>query len=994
MSTTAHRLAEGGLIDRTLPVEFRFDGRRYSGFAGDTLASALLANGVRLFGRSFKYHRPRGVLSAGPEEPNALVELGRGAWREPNTPASTIELYAGLEAASQNRLPSLRCDLLAASGRLAPLFAAGFYYKTFMWPARFWERVYEPLIRRAAGLGRAAAAPDPDSYEKSHLFCDVLVIGGGPAGLAAALAAGRSGARVVLCERDARLGGRLLAEAETVDGRPGAAWAEAAASELASLPETRVLRRASVFGAYDHGTYAVLERVADHRASPPAGAVRQRYWRIVARRAVLAAGAVERALVFNGNDRPGVMLAGAVRTYLNRFAVAPGRSVVVLTAGDDGWRTVADCARLGIGLAAVVDRRAEVPSRQVDLARLVHARLFPAGSVVGTGGALGLRSVGIRDAAGRVHRVAADLLAMAGGWNPAIGLACHLGDRPVWNPTANAFVAGALPAGMALAGAAGGQAALPAALASGAKAGAEAAFDCGFAGADRSPPCAALAEREAPAPIWLPAGAPAKAFVDFQHDVTAADIALAHREGFRSAEHLKRYTTLGMATEQGRTGGTMGLAIMAALTGRSLAETGAPISRPPDTPVAIAALAAEHRGREFRPTRLPPAHGWAAESGARFAEAGAWMRAQGFPRPDERAWRATVTREVTAVRQAVGVCDVSTLGKIELTGPDAGIFLDRLYVNRFSNLRPGRVRYGLMLREDGFVLDDGTTARLGPERFVMTTTTSGAERVLSHMEFCHQVLWPDLDVHFLPVGDGWAQFALSGPRARAVLLKLLDPGQDVSNAAFPHMGAAELGAIGGVAARVFRISFSGELAYEIAVPARHGEACIRRIMAEGAAHGIVAYGTDALGVLRIEKGHPAGAELNGQTTVRDLGLTRMVSTTKDFIGRAMSERPALVAAQRPTLVGLRAVDPSRRLHAGAHLLTSGAAPTAANDHGWVSSASFSPTFGRWIGLGFLAGGASRIGEVVTACNPLRGESLQVEAVARCQYDPAGDRLHA
>ena len=984
---TSHRLPSGGLIDRAASLEFRFDGSAYNGFAGDTLASALLASGVRLFGRSFKYHRPRGVFSAGPEEPSALVELGAGARREPNTPATTQELYAGLEAVSQNRFPSLRFDLLAASGRLGPLFAAGFYYKTFMWPARFWERVYEPLIRRAAGLGRAAVAPDPDIYEKSHLFCDVLVIGAGPAGLAAALAAARAGARVVLCERDWRLGGRILSECETIDDRPGPSWASTAAVELASFPEIRILSRTTVFGAYDHGAYAALERVSDHLASPPPDTPRQRLWSIVARRAVLAAGAVERALVFGGNDRPGVMLAGAVRTYLNRFAVVPGRNAIVLTAGDDGWRTVADCARLGINVSAIVDRRADLPPRHVELARRLDARLFPAGQVAGTQGALGLRAVAIRDAAGRLHRLPADLLAVAGGWNPAIFLASHLGDRPAWNDAAHAFTASALPPGLTLAGAAAGHPSLAAALATGAAAGAQAARDCGFS-ADPTPPRSAPADDSPPAPLWIPSlPLPPKSFVDLQHDVTASDIALAHREGFRAAEHLKRYTTLGMATEQGRTGATMGTALMAALTGRPLAEIGVPIARPPESPVAIAALAAEHRGRDFRPTRLPPAHLWAAERGARFAEAGAWLRAERFPLPNESDWQATVAREVTAVRTEAGVSDVSTLGKIELTGPDVGIFLDRLYVNRFSNLRPGRARYGLMLREDGFAFDDGTTARLGPERFLMTTTTAHAERVLAHMEFCHQILWPDLDLDFIAVTDRWAQFAIAGPRARAILERVLDAGQDISNEAFPFMQAAEMRALDGATARLFRISFSGELAYEIAVPARYAESCIARIVEAGA----TPYGTDALSALRIEKGHPAGAELNGQTTARDLGLARICSTSKDYIGRAMAGRPALLAPDRPALVGLRA---SQHLPAGAHLLPINAAPTATNDQGWVSSSCFSPTFGRWIGLGFLAGGTTRIGETLIAANPLQNESLEVEITAPCQYDPAGERLHA
>ena len=999
------RLSTGGLIDRTITLPFRFDGRDLSGLQGDTLASALLANGVRLVGRSFKYHRPRGILTAGSEEPNALVALRDGARREPNTPATMVELFAGLQAESQNHFPSLHFDLLAANNLVSPLLKAGFYYKTFMWPAAFWERVYEPLIRRAAGLGRASGLPDPDSYERATLFCDVLVIGAGPAGLAAALAAGRRGARVVLCDEDFSPGGRLLAEDGMVDDQPGAAWAAAAVAELAALPEVRLLRRTTVFGVYDHGTYGALERVADHRPQPgspqsetphPDGRTdrtqepRQRCWHIISRRAVLAAGATERPLVFPGNDRPGVMLAGAVRAYLNRFAVAPGRTIVIATSGDEGWRTLTDCIRHGVHVATVIDRRADVPAPLQALAAQAGARVFAGGRVATVRGASGVRSVEVADASGAVHRVSADVLAMAGGWNPALALSTHLGGKPVWQESVSAFLPGELPPGMLVAGAAGGKWGLAAALADGAQAGADAAACCGF---DGPPPARLRAEpsQEAVSALWLPQPG-GKGFVDFQHDVTVDDVALAHREGFRSVEHLKRYTTLGMAGDQGRTANVNGLAIMAALTGQSIEQTGTTRLRPPYTPVAIGALAGHDRGRDFRPTRLTPAHAWAVAQGAVFTEAGAWLRASHFPRAGDADWLATASREALAVRQAVGVCDVSTLGKIEMVGPDCGSFLDRLYINTFSTLPVGRARYGVMLREDGLVLDDGTVARLAPDRFIISTTTANAGAVLSHMEFCHQVLWPELEVHFVSVTDRWAQFALAGPRARAVLAAALDPGCDVANAAFPAMAAGTASMLGGVGVRLFRISFSGELAYEIAVPAEHGDAAIRALIAAGEPCGIRPYGTEAMAILRVEKGHPAGGELNGQTTARDLGLERMMAKRKDFIGRALAQRPALLAPDRPSLVGLRPVDRTSRLRAGAHFIPLGAETTIAHDQGWMSSAAFSPTLGHWIGLGFLAGGRARQGERIQAADPLRGESIAVEVVAACQVDTEGARL--
>jgi sarcosine oxidase subunit alpha len=979
----------GGLVDRARPLRFSFDGRVMTGFAGDTLASALLANGVRLVGRSFKYHRPRGILSAGPEEPNALVELRTGARREPNTRATGIELYDSLEALSQNRWPSLAFDLSAVNSWFAPFIKAGFYYKTFMWPAALWEKLYEPLIRRAAGLGRAAGAEDPDHYEKAFAFCDVLVIGSGPAGLSAALAAGRAGARVILCEEDFVIGGRLLSERQEIEGVEGHAWAARAVAELESLPEVRVMRRTSVFGVYDHGTYGVVERVSDHLAAPPEHEPRQRAWRVVAKRTVVAAGAIERPMVFAGNDRPGVMLAGAVRTYLNRFAVAPGQRAVVCTSGDDAWRTAADLARAGVEVAAVVEARAAVD--EAVAAQAQGARVMLGAEIVATHGFRTLAAVAVRDAAGRVERIACDLLAMSNGWNPTVHLTCHLGGKPAWDEAIAAFVPGALPPGMAVAGAASGRLTLADALADGARLGGEAAAACGFETPPAPAPSAAP-EQSASTPLWKAPVKGDKAFVDLQNDVTAADVTLAHREGFRPVEHLKRYTTLGMATDQGKTSNLPGLAMMAALTGRSIPEVGTTVFRPPYTPVAIGALAGPHRGREFRPTRLTPAHAWAEEEGAVFVEAGAWLRAQYFPRPGERNWLETVNREVATVRAAVGVCDVSTLGKIDIQGTDAAEFLERVYINRWKSLAVGRARYGLMLREDGFVMDDGTTSRLGEAHFLMTTTTANAAKVMQHLEFCHQVLWPELDLAMVSVSEQWAQFSIAGPRSRDVLRAVVDPAYDLSNEAFPHLAAGAVTVGGGIPARLFRISFSGELAYELAVPAAYGEAAIRAVVAAGAPFGIAPYGTEALSVLRIEKGHVAGAELNGQTTARDLGLSRMMSTKKDFIGRSMAERPALVDPERPTLAGFRPVEPGQRLRAGAHFIPLGAPATAEYDEGHMTSVAFSPTLGHWIGLGLLRRGPERIGERVRAFDPVRGGDVAVEICGPAFVDPAGERF--
>jgi heterotetrameric sarcosine oxidase alpha subunit len=985
------RLSSGGLIDRGKPLSFRFDGKDYAGFAGDTLASALLANGVKLVGRSFKYHRPRGIFTAGAEEPNALVTLRDGARREPNTKATTVELYDGLDSISQNRWPSLDFDILAINQLFSPLFVGGFYYKTFMWPAAFWEKVYEPLIRRAAGLGQASGLPDPDRYEHATAHCDVLVIGSGPAGLAAALAAGRAGARVILCEEDFRLGGRLLSEYRTIDGLRGAEWVERVEAELASLPEVRIFRRTSVFGVYDGGVYGAIERVSDHLPRPLEHQPRQKLWQIVARRAINAMGAIERPIVFGGNDRPGVMLASALRSYVNRFAVAPGRSIAVFTATDAGWKTAADLIRAEIPVEIVIDPRPTVPNALSQPVARAGTRILLDAVVTNAVGGRGLRRIDVLKN-GRMIKLAVDTLAVSGGFNPQIGLTTHLGGSPRWSDEISAFVPGDLPPGMTVAGAAAGHFKLAECLAEGAACGSAAAAELGFSAASRSAPEARDETTEIKA-LWQVEGAHSKAFVDLQNDVTAKDVEIAYREGFRAVEHLKRYTTLGMATDQGKTSNLNGHALMANLTGRTVPEAGTTRFRPPHVPIAIGALAGPHVGIHFKATRYAAGHGWALEQGASMVEAGQWLRPRWFSRPGEKEWLESVTREAKTVRAAAGICDVSTLGKIDIQGRDAGAFLDRVYVNMFSSLAIGKAHYGLMLREDGFVLDDGTTARLGPDHYVMSTTTGNAGKVMQHLEFCHQVLWPELDVAMVSVTEQWAQYAVAGPRSRELLQNLLGDTLDLSDGAFPFLAYAEFN-WAKVPVRLFRISFSGELAYEIAVPANYGDSLMRALARAGEPLGAAPYGSEALGVLRIEKGHVSVNELNGQTTAGDLGLGRMLSTKKDFVGRMLARRPALVDPDRPTLSGFMPVDAGERLRAGAHFLAVGARPTAENDEGYMTSVAYSPHLESWIGLGLLRHGPQRIGERVRAYDPVRKGDVEVEIVQPVFVDPEGTRLHA
>ena len=972
----------GGLIDRSQTLRFRFEGRDYTGHPGDTLASALLANGVRLVGRSFKYHRPRGIVAAGSEEPNALVELREGARQEPNTRATVTELYDGLVARAQNYRGALDRDFLAVNDLLSPFFAAGFYYKTFMWPKAFWEKLYEPAIRAAAGLGRLSMEADPDSYDKGFLHCDLLVIGAGAAGLAAALTAGRTGARVILADEDFRAGGRLLSESHLLDGAPATDWVGRVLAELASLPNVRIMPRTTVWGAFDHGVYGALERVSDHVAVPQAGALRQTLWRITAKRIVLAAGATERHIPFANNDRPGIMLAGALRAYANRWAASPARRVAVFTNNDDGHRTALDLMAKGIEVSAVIDSRPEAQAQG-------KYPLFAGAVVSDTKGRLGLERIAVTRE-GRTMWVEAGALGVSGGWNPNVHLASHHRGRPVWDAARLAFVPApeGLPPGLIAAGGATGDGSTAAALASGARAAVAALEQIGRTAALPDLPRAEDNEAR-PQAFWHVPGK-GRAFVDFQNDVTVKDIRLAHQENMRPVEHLKRWTTLGMATDQGKTSNVTALAVMAELTGKTIPETGTTIFRPPYSGVPLAALGGGDTGKQFRPYRLTPSHEWAKAQGAAFVEVGQWMRAQYFPRPGETSWRETVDREVLATRKGVGICDVTTLGKVDVQGRDAGLFLDRIYANAMASLKVGMVRYGLMLREDGHAWDDGTCARLEEDHYVVTTTTANAGTIFRHMEFCRQCLWPELDVQLISTTDAWAQFSVAGPNARKLLERVTD-GFDLSNEAFPFMACAPLTVCGGLRARLFRISFSGELAYEIAVPARYGNALMARLIEVGADLGATPYGTEALGVLRIEKGHAAGNELNGQTTAQMLGMGRMVSRKKDAIGTVLSRREGLRTENR-SLVGLQPVDPAVPVVAGSHLFAAGAERNTWTDQGWITSACFSPHLGSMIGLGFLSDGAARIGEVITAANPLQGQEMALRVVSPHFVDPDGGRL--
>ena len=1005
--TTGFRSVSGGRIDRARVLHFSFDGRVYAGVAGDTLASALLANGVHLLGRSFKYHRPRGLLAAGAEEPNALVAVRRDAARyTPNQRATQVELYEGLEAHSQNRWPGLKLDVGAVNDVLSAFIPAGFYYKTFMWPRRAWRSLYEPWIRAAAGLGRTPTQPDPDRYASRYAHCDVLIVGAGPAGLSAAAAAAAAGARVVLCDEQNEFGGSLLNDsartAPAIDGRPAARWLEEALAALAARQVT-LLPRTTAFGYFPHNLVALNERLTDHLAAPQALQPRERQWQVRAREVVLATGAIERPLVFPGNDRPGIMLAGAARSWLNRYGVLPGTRAVVVTAADEAYEAALDLHQAGVGVAVIAEVRAAAPARLADLARAAGIAVLTGATVLGTSGRCRVTALRLaRIAAGEVSQVQTrrcDLVLMSGGFTPSVHLHSQSRGTLAWDAALQAFLPAAPAERARSAGACRGVFELVDALGDGASAGAAAAREATAPG--RTGVCPAGAPGRA-APAVAPAGgggfagalpqpehARGKAFVDWQNDVTTQDLALATREGFRSIEHVKRYTTTGMATDQGKTSNLNALGIVSRALDKPIPQVGLTTFRMPYVPVTFGAFAGTARGELFDPVRRTPMHAWAVANGAVFEDVGLWKRARHFPRAGEDL-HAAVNRECLAVRNACGIFDASTLGKIEVVGKDAVTFMNRLYVNGWSNLAVGRCRYGVLLRDDGFVYDDGVVARVAEDRFHVTTTTGGAPRVLAMMEDYLQTEWSQLSLWLTSTTEQWAVIAVQGPNARQVLEKLVDI--DMSAPTMPHMSVVA-GSICGVPMRLFRVSFSGELGFEINVPADFGAATWEAVFEEGRRHGMTPYGTETMHVLRAEKGYIiVGQDTDGTVTPDDAGLGWAIGKNKpDFLGKRSLQRPAMTSPARRQLVGLLTVDPATVLDEGAQLMVEPAAPVPTRPIGHVTSSYYSATLGRSIALALVGGGRARTGQTLYA--PMPEGDVPVQVTSPVFYDPKGERLH-
>ncbi|HEV7445679.1 MAG TPA: sarcosine oxidase subunit alpha family protein [Steroidobacteraceae bacterium] len=978
------RTTVGGRVDRTRVLNFTFDGRHYTGFHGDTLASALLANGVHLVGRSFKYHRPRGIFSAGAEEPNALVGVRRDAARYvPNLRATQIELYESLQAESQNRWPSLEFDVGAVNDAVSPFIPAGFYYKTFMWPRSAWHSFYEPRIRATAGLGHAPEHADPDRYANRFAHCDVLVVGAGPAGLAATLAAARTGARVILCDEQSELGGSLLSEAPeggaTIDGFRSRDWLREAVTQLTSYPAVTVLPRTTAFGYFPHNLVGLNQRLTDHLGSLPSNMPRERTWQVRAKEVVLATGAIERPLVFPGNDRPGIMLASAARTYVNRYGVLPGNNAVVVAAHDEAYRAAIDLRNAGVDIARIVDVRENASGDLPDAARTAGIQIQLQSTIVGTSGRLRVNAVQIAavDGHGEVssgsERIACDLVVMSGGLTPSVHLFSQSRGKLEWEEELQAFVPGDPAEKTRSAGACAG------------------VFDLKSVLGHQYPVVASNARRKGFAgslPQRPDSGQ--KAFVDWQHDVTTRDLKLATQEGFRSIEHIKRYTTTGMATDQGKTSNLNALAVVSREIDKPVPKVGLTTFRMPYTPITFGSFAGFQRGDLFDPVRMTPTHSWASARGAIFEDVSLWKRARYFPRAGEDM-HAAVARECLAVRNSCGIFDASTLGKIEVVGKDAATFMNRMYVNSWSNLAVGRSRYGVLLRDDGFVYDDGVVARTAENRFHVTTTTGGAARVLALMEDYIQTEWTDLDVWLTSTTEQWAVVAVQGPNARKVLEPLIE-GVDMSARALPHMSVVH-GKICGVPMLLFRVSFTGELGFEVNVPADYGLAVWEAIHQAGLQHGMTEYGTETMHVLRAEKGYIiVGQDTDGTVTPDDAGLSWAIGKNKeDFLGKRSLMRPTMSSPDRKQLVGLATVDPQVVLEEGAQVAPQAALKPPFRPIGHVTSSYRSAALGRSIALAMVNGGRARTGQTLYVSMP--GGDIPVQVTSPVFYDSQGSRLN-
>ncbi|WP_299199953.1 sarcosine oxidase subunit alpha family protein [uncultured Amphritea sp.] len=1001
--TQQNRLTSGGRIDRSKPLTFTYNGKQYKGFQGDTLASAMLANGINVVARSFKYSRPRGIVACGAEEPNAVLQLGATeATQVPNVRATQQELFDGLVSASTNGWPSVDTDVMGLMGKVGgDMMPPGFYYKTFMFPQSMWH-TYEAVIRKAAGLGRAPRESDPDRYDSINQHCDVMIVGAGPAGLAAALTAARGGARVIIADEQNEFGGSLLNGKETLDGKPAAEWVRAVVEELSTYEDVLMLPRSTVNGYHDHNFLTIHERRTDHLADiAPVNQVRQRMHRVRAKWVVLATGAHERPLVYANNDVPGCMLSGAVSAYINRYGVVPGTELVVMTTNDYGYQAALDWADAGRKVVAIVDTREAAVGDRTEAARKRGLNIISGSAVIEVQGSKRVSGVSVAALSasgskviGSVTKLKADTVASSGGWSPVIHLSCHTGSRPVWNDEIVGFLPGDTVQKQLTAGGINGQYETAVALREGFDAGQKALAEVGLAAAEVVLPQAQMLKVAAPMSLFhiphlKPTSQAPKQFVDYQTDVTAAGIEIACREGFEAIEHVKRYTAMGFGTDQGKLGNINGMAVAAKALNQSIPETGTTVFRPNYTPIAFGAIAGSHSGALFEPKRFTAMHKWHVEHGAEFEDVGQWKRPWYFPKAGE-TMQQTLNRECLAVRNSVGILDASTLGKIDVQGKDAREFLGRVYTNAWAKLAVGKCRYGLMCGEDGMVFDDGVTACLGENHFVMTTTTGGAARVYEWLEIYHQTEWPELEVYFNTVTDHWSTATITGPNSRKLLAELTDA--DVSNENFSYMDWKQI-TVAGVPARVFRISFTGELSFEINVQANYGMHVWEKLHEAGAKYGLTPYGTETMHILRAEKGFIiAGQDTDGSVHPFDLGMGWCVSNQKPFsyIGKRGMSRSDCTRENRKQMVGLKTKDPKQVIPEGSQAVLDPNGPVPMPIEGHITSSYWSENLGHSIAMGFIKGGLDKMGE--TVYYPLaNGTVIEAEICSPIFFDPKGER---
>ena len=1001
--TQVNRRSTDSRIDRSKVINFTFNGKAYQGFAGDTLASALLANGVNVVGRSFKYARPRGIVGHGMEEPNGIIQLGSGASTVPNLKVTQVELYEGLEASSVNGWPSVNFDVMSWVGAFGRLMPPGFYYKTFMYPQKLWM-TYEHFIRKAAGLGRSPAEEDPDSYDTINQHCDVLVVGAGPSGLIAALEAGLTGARVIIADEQNEFGGTLLASNEKFDGQSASHWLTTIEAQLSSLRNVKCLTRSTVFGYYDHNFLTILERRTDHLGISASSGSRQCMHRVRAKQVVLATGAFERPLVFAHNDIPGVMQASSVSTYVNRFSVAPGNKLVLATNNDNAYRTAIDWFNAGRKVVAVVDSRSSPTGELVKNVKALGIKIYHGHGVIEAKGGKRVKSAHIAplnvdgtEVIGNVRRLACDLIATSGGWSAAIHLSSHTGAKPIWDEEIVSFRPGDSKQQERSVGACKGTFGLHDGIVEGAIGGARAAHCAGFGdGAIKTslPKVVQVSEEPQQALFLVPHTKPTSRapsqFVDFQLDVSAGGIELAVLEGFESVEHVKRYTALGFGTDQGKLGNINGMAILANALGQTISETGTTIFRPSYTPTTFGAIAGRDVKELFDPERYTAMHRWHVEHGAKFEDVGQWKRPWYFPQGNESMLDA-VNRECLAVRNSVGILDASTLGKIDIQGPDAAEFITRVYTNSFLKLAPGRCRYGVMLKEDGMIFDDGVCACISDNHYLIFTTTGGAAGVLSWLELWHQTEWPELQVYFTSVTDHWATATISGPNARNVITKVCDD-IDFSTENFGFMEWRN-GIVADVPVRVFRISFTGELSYEVNVSANYGYHVWEKLIEAGAEFNITPYGTESMHVLRAEKGFIiVGQDTDGSMTPSDMNMDWVIGQNKSFsfIGKRSLERSDSLRANRKQLVGLKTIDPSLVLSEGSQIVNDPKQAIPMDMQGHVTSSYYSANMGHSIAMAVIKGGLNRMGDIVY-CPSADGSVAAAKIVSPVFYDPTGER---